>query len=122
MLPCQRLRDSLVRQNLRLGDHLAVGFFRLYGDLVGLGDLRQVAMLKLVRAASRCQGSQPESYLRRCISGAMLHHLVIGCRLACNPSAATPALAAPEPRWTGARGSGVAAGAGGQPCGAGGTG
>ncbi|MFN9695317.1 MAG: sigma factor [Synechococcaceae cyanobacterium] len=72
---CQRLRDSLVRQNLRLGDHLAVGFFRLSGDLVGLGDRRQGAMLKLVRAASRCQGSQPEPYLRRCISGAMLHHL-----------------------------------------------
>ena len=46
MLPCQRLQDSLVRQKL-----------------------------KLVRAAARCQGSQPEPYLRRCISGAMLHHI-----------------------------------------------
>lgn len=72
---CQRLRDPLVRQNLRLADHLAVGFNRHYGDLEGLDDLRQETRLKLVRAAARCQGSQPEPYLRRCISGAMLHHL-----------------------------------------------
>jgi hypothetical protein len=72
---CRRLRHSLVRQNLQLGDHLSVGFDRHYGVLVGLDDLRQETRLKLVRATARCQGSQPEPYLRRWISGALVHHV-----------------------------------------------
>ena len=42
---------------------------------MGLDDLRQETRLKLVRATARCQGSQPEPYLRRWISGALVHHV-----------------------------------------------
>ena len=72
---CQRQRDALVREHLSLADRLAGSLCRRYADLVELDDLRQEARLELVRAAARCQGSQPEPYLRRCISGALLHHL-----------------------------------------------
>lgn len=79
-MACNRLRahhqrDALVRQHLPLADQLAAGFHRRYADLVELDDLRQEARLELVRAAARCQGPQPEPYLRRCISGALRHHL-----------------------------------------------
>jgi RNA polymerase sigma-B factor len=72
---CQSQRDALVREHLSLADRLAGSLCRRYADLVELEDLRQEARLELVRAAARCQGSQPEPYLRRCISGALLHHL-----------------------------------------------
>ena len=72
---CQRQRDALVREHLSLADRLAGSLCRRYADLVELEDLRQEARLELVRAAARCQGNQPEPYLRRCISGALLHHL-----------------------------------------------
>jgi RNA polymerase sigma factor (sigma-70 family) len=64
-----------VRRHLPLADQLAAGFHRRYADLVELDDLRQEARLELVRAAARAHGSQPEPYLRRCISGALRHHL-----------------------------------------------
>jgi RNA polymerase sigma-B factor len=72
---CQGQRDALVREHLSLADRLAGSLCRRYADLVELEDLRQEARLELVRAAARCRGSQPEPYLRRCISGALLHHL-----------------------------------------------
>ncbi len=68
-------RDALVRQHLALADRIAAGFHRRYVELVELDDLRQEARLELVRAAARCQGSRPEPYLRRCIQGALRHHL-----------------------------------------------
>jgi RNA polymerase sigma-B factor len=68
-------RDALVRTHMPLADRIAAGFHRRYGDLVELDDLRQEARLELVRAAARAEGPRPEPYLRRCIAGALCHHL-----------------------------------------------
>jgi len=65
----------LVRQHLALADRIAVTFHRRYAELVELDDLRQEARLELVRAAARAQGPRPETYLQRCIAGALRHHL-----------------------------------------------
>jgi RNA polymerase sigma-B factor len=64
-----------VHAHLPLADGIAAGFARRYGDLVGRDDLIQEARLELVRAAARCQGNRPQPYLRRCIQGALQHHL-----------------------------------------------
>ncbi|MFM7453963.1 MAG: sigma-70 family RNA polymerase sigma factor, partial [Cyanobium sp.] len=73
--PCHHQSNALVQQQLALADAIARSFCRRYGDLVELDDLRQEARLELVRAASRCQGSRPAPYLRRCIRGVLQHHL-----------------------------------------------
>ncbi len=62
-------------EHLALADGIAAGFTRRYGDLVERDDLIQEARLELVRAAARCRGNRPEPYLRRCIPGALQHHL-----------------------------------------------
>lgn len=62
-------------EHLALADRIAAGFARRYGDLVDRDDLIQEARLELVRAAARCQGNRPQPYLRRCIRGALQHHL-----------------------------------------------
>jgi RNA polymerase sigma-B factor len=64
-----------VLEHLALADGIAAGFTRRYGDLVERDDLIQEARLELVRAAARCRGNRPEPYLRRCIPGALQHHL-----------------------------------------------
>jgi len=64
-----------VLEHLALADRIAAGFARRYGDLVERDDLIQEARLELVRAAARCQGNRPQPYLRRCIQGALQHHL-----------------------------------------------
>ncbi len=68
-------RDALVHAHLPLADGIATGFARRYADLVERDDLIQEARLELVRAAARCQGNRPAPYLRRCITGALQHHL-----------------------------------------------
>ncbi len=70
-----RRRDALVLEHLALADRIATGFCRRYADLVERDDLIQEARLELVRAAARCQGNRPQPYLRRCIQGALQHHL-----------------------------------------------
>jgi RNA polymerase sigma factor (sigma-70 family) len=70
-----RHRDALVLEHLAVADGIAAGFHRRYRDLLELDDLRQEARLELVRAAARCQGGRPVPYLRRCIRGALQHHL-----------------------------------------------
>ena len=62
-------------EHLAVADGIAGGFHRRYRDLLELDDLRQEARLELVRAAARCQGNRPVPYLRRCICGALQHHL-----------------------------------------------
>jgi RNA polymerase sigma factor (sigma-70 family) len=62
-------------EHLALADGIAAAFARRYGDLVERDDLIQEARLELVRAAARCRGNQPQPYLRRCIQGALQHHL-----------------------------------------------
>jgi RNA polymerase sigma-B factor len=64
-----------VLEHLALADGIAAGFARRYADLVERDDLIQEARLELVRAAARCQGNRPQPYLRRCIQGALQHHL-----------------------------------------------
>jgi RNA polymerase sigma-B factor len=64
-----------VHAHLPLADRIAATFHRRYCDLVELDDLRQEARLELVRAAARAQGSRPEPFLQRCITGALRHHL-----------------------------------------------
>ena len=73
--PRHHQRDALVRQHLALADRIAVTFHRRYAELVELDDLRQEARLELVRAAARAQGPRPQTYLQRCIAGALRHHL-----------------------------------------------
>ncbi len=68
-------RDALVHAHLPLADGIAAGFAQRYSDLVDRDDLIQEARLELVRAAARCHGNRPQPYLRRCISGALQHHL-----------------------------------------------
>jgi RNA polymerase sigma-B factor len=64
-----------VLEHLALADGIAAGFARRYADLVERDDLIQEARLELVRAAARCRGNRPQPYLRRCIQGALQHHL-----------------------------------------------
>jgi len=72
---CRRQRDLLVHHHLKLADAIACGFHSRYRSLVERDDLIQVARLELVRAAERVRGDSPEPYLRRCIQGALLHHM-----------------------------------------------
>ncbi len=68
-------RDQLVLTHLSLADAIASRMYGRYSNLLERDDLIQVARLELVRAAGRVIGDQPVSYLRQCISGALLHHL-----------------------------------------------
>lgn len=69
-------RDALVLEHLRLADAIASAMARRLFPLVEREDLIQVAREALVRSVPRCRSGEPAApYLRRCISGALQHHL-----------------------------------------------
>jgi RNA polymerase sigma factor (sigma-70 family) len=71
-----RARDALVLEHLPLADAIASVAARRLFPLVEREDLIQVAREALVRSAPRCRAGEPAGpYLRRCISGALQHHL-----------------------------------------------
>ncbi|CAK6692793.1 hypothetical protein BBFGKLBO_01306 [Synechococcus sp. CBW1107] len=71
-----RARDALVLEHLPLADAIASAAARLLFPLVEREDLIQVAREALVRSAPRCRAGEPAGpYLRRCITGALQHHL-----------------------------------------------
>ena len=71
-----RARDALVLQHLPLADAIASAAAHRLFPLVERDDLLQVARESLVRSAPRCRTGEPaEPYLRRCIQGALHHHL-----------------------------------------------
>jgi len=71
-----KARDALVLQHLPLADAIASVMARRLFPLVEREDLIQVAREALVRSAPRCRAAEPaEPYLRRCITGALQHHL-----------------------------------------------
>ena len=71
-----KARNALVLEHLPLADAIASATARRLFPLVEREDLIQVAREALVRSAPRCRsGEPPVPYLRRCISGALQHHL-----------------------------------------------
>jgi len=71
-----KARDALVLEHLSLADAIASAAARRLFPLVEREDLIQVAREALVRSAPRCRAGEPAApYLRRCISGALQHHL-----------------------------------------------
>ena len=71
-----KARDALVLEHLPLADAIASATARRLFPLVEREDLMQVAREALVRSAPRCRaGEPPAPYLRRCITGALQHHL-----------------------------------------------
>jgi RNA polymerase sigma factor (sigma-70 family) len=71
-----KARDALVLEHLPLADAIASVMARRLFPLVEREDLIQVAREALVRSAPRCRAGEPAApYLRRCISGALQHHL-----------------------------------------------
>ena len=71
------MRDRLlVLEHLPLADAIASATARRLFPLVEREDLIQVAREALVRSAPRCRAGEPAGpYLRRCITGALQHHL-----------------------------------------------
>jgi len=71
-----RARNALVLEHLPLADAIASVTARRLFPLVEREDLIQVAREALVRSAPRCRAGEPAGpYLRRCITGALQHHL-----------------------------------------------
>jgi RNA polymerase sigma factor (sigma-70 family) len=71
-----KARDALVLEHLQLADTIACVMARRLFPLVEREDLIQVAREALVRSAPRCRAGEPAApYLRRCITGALQHHL-----------------------------------------------
>jgi RNA polymerase sigma-B factor len=71
-----RARNALVLEHLPLADAIASATARSLFPLVEREDLIQVAREALVRSAPRCRAAEPAApYLRRCITGALQHHL-----------------------------------------------
>jgi RNA polymerase sigma factor (sigma-70 family) len=71
-----KARDALVLEHLPLADAIASATARRFFPLVEREDLIQVAREALVRSAPRCRAGEPAApYLRRCITGALQHHL-----------------------------------------------
>jgi RNA polymerase sigma factor (sigma-70 family) len=71
-----KARDALVLEHLPLADAIATATAQRLFPLVEREDLIQVAREALVRSAPRCRsGEPPAPYLRRCITGALQHHL-----------------------------------------------
>jgi RNA polymerase sigma factor (sigma-70 family) len=69
-------RNALIHRFLPLADALARRHHRRYGDLLERDDLIQVARLSLVQAASRITSeATAPAYLKRCVTGALAHHL-----------------------------------------------
>lgn len=72
----RRHRDVLVLAHLELADRIAAAWARSLGRLAERDDLIQVARLALVLSAARVEPGRPAApYLRRCIEGALKHHL-----------------------------------------------
>jgi RNA polymerase sigma factor (sigma-70 family) len=71
-----RARDVLVLEHLPLADAIASVMAQRLFPLVEREDLIQLAREALVRSAPRCRAGEPAApYLRRCITGALQHHL-----------------------------------------------
>jgi RNA polymerase sigma-B factor len=71
-----KARDALVLEHLALADAIASVMARRLFPLVEREDLIQVAREALIRSAPLCRAGEPAApYLRRCISGALQHHL-----------------------------------------------
>ena len=71
-----KARDALVLEHLPLADAIASATAQRLFPLVEREDLIQVAREALVRSAPRCRAGEPAGpYLRRCIAGALQHHL-----------------------------------------------
>jgi RNA polymerase sigma factor (sigma-70 family) len=71
-----KARDAVVLEHLPLADAIASVMARRLFPLVEREDLIQVAREALVRSAPRCRAGEPAApYLRRCITGALQHHL-----------------------------------------------
>ncbi len=69
-------RNALVLAHLSLADSIGAATARRLFPLVERDDLIQVAREALVRSAPRCRPGEPAApYLRRCITGALQHHL-----------------------------------------------
>ena len=95
--PALKARDALVLEHLPLADAIASVTARRLFPLVEREDLIQVAREALVRSAPRCRAGEPaEPYLRRCISGALQHHLRDRVRLCAFPIASMSRASA---RW-----------------------
>ena len=63
-------------EHLSLADAVASAVARRFFPLVEREDLIQVAREALIRSAPSCRAGEPAApYLRRCISGALQHHL-----------------------------------------------
>ena len=74
--PALQARDALVLQHLPLADAIASAAAHRLFPLVERDDLLQVAREALVRSIPRLRSGEPaERYLRRCIQGALHHHL-----------------------------------------------
>lgn len=74
--PALRARNALVLEHLPLADSIAAKVAWRFFPLVDREDLVQVAREALVRSAPRCRAGEPAApYLRRCITGALQHHL-----------------------------------------------
>ncbi|EAQ68734.1 RNA polymerase sigma factor/ sigma-70 family protein [Synechococcus sp. RS9909] len=71
-----KARNALVLEHLPLADAIASVMARRLFPLVEREDLIQVAREALIRSAPLCRAGSPAApYLRRCISGALQHHL-----------------------------------------------
>jgi RNA polymerase sigma-B factor len=74
--PALQRRDALIRRFLPLADSLAAHHHRRWRHLLEQDDLIQVARLALVRSTGRVtEDTTAPSYLKRCITGALRHHL-----------------------------------------------
>ncbi len=72
----RRQRDAQVLEFLPLADAIAIATAARLFPLVEREDLIQVAREALVRSLPRLEAGRPEvPYLRRCIEGAIQHHL-----------------------------------------------
>ncbi|WP_094561628.1 sigma-70 family RNA polymerase sigma factor [Synechococcus sp. 8F6] len=71
-----KARDVLVLEHQPLADAIASATARRFFPLVEREDLIQVAREALLLSAPSCRAGEPAApYLRRCISGALQHHL-----------------------------------------------
>jgi RNA polymerase sigma-B factor len=71
-----KARDALVLEHLPLADAIASVMARRLFPLLEREDLIQVAREALVRSSPCCRAGEPAApYLRRCITGALQHHL-----------------------------------------------
>ncbi|WP_255000919.1 sigma-70 family RNA polymerase sigma factor [Cyanobium sp. Alchichica 3B3-8F6] len=71
-----KARNALVLEHLPLTDSIAAKVAWRFFPLVDREDLIQVAREALLLSAPSCRAGEPAApYLRRCISGALQHHL-----------------------------------------------